>query len=52
MKTATSIEVTRTYLEMRDPADLHPARSDDSAHSRRAVALNAPRHSFVIYMLR
>jgi len=29
MKTATSIEVTRTYLEMRDPADLHPARSDD-----------------------
>jgi len=29
MKTATSIEVTRTYLEMRDPAVLQPARSDD-----------------------
>ena len=29
MKTATSIEVTRTYLEMRDPADLQPARKDD-----------------------
>jgi len=25
-----SIEVTRTYLEMRDPAELHAARSDDS----------------------
>ena len=29
MKTATSIEVTRTYLEMRDPADLQPACNDD-----------------------
>lgn len=29
MKTATSIEVTRTYLEMRDPAELQPARNDD-----------------------
>src|SRR5438105_11457591 len=29
MKTATAIEVTRTYLEMRDPSDLQPAPSDD-----------------------
>src|SRR5207245_3999602 len=30
MKTATTIDVTRTYLEMREPADLQTARSDDS----------------------
>jgi len=29
MKTATAIEVTRTYLEMRDASELEPARSDD-----------------------
>src|SRR5258708_19554891 len=29
MKTASSIEATRTYLEMRDPAELHPTRCDD-----------------------
>ena len=29
MKTAASIEVTRTYLEMCDPAELQPARNDD-----------------------
>ena len=29
MTTASTIEVTRTYLEMRDPSDLQPARSDD-----------------------
>ena len=29
MKTLSTIEVTRTYLEMRDPADLQPARIDD-----------------------
>ena len=29
MRTATSIEVTRTYLEMRDPAELQPARNGD-----------------------
>jgi GNAT superfamily N-acetyltransferase len=29
MKTATTIEVTRTYLEMRHPSELQPARSDD-----------------------
>ncbi len=29
MKTATTIEVTRTYLEMRDPSELQPARSND-----------------------
>jgi len=29
MKTASSIEVTRTYLEMRDPAELQSARCDD-----------------------
>lgn len=30
MKTATTMEVTRTYLEMRDPSDLHAAHSDNS----------------------
>jgi ribosomal protein S18 acetylase RimI-like enzyme len=29
MKPVSSIEVTRTYLEMRDPAHLQAARSDD-----------------------
>ena len=29
MTPSSTIEVTRTYLEMRAPADLHPARSDD-----------------------
>src|SRR5260370_16663694 len=29
MKTVSTIEVTRTYLEMRDPAELQAARSDD-----------------------
>ncbi|HYR77308.1 MAG TPA: GNAT family N-acetyltransferase [Pyrinomonadaceae bacterium] len=29
MKTSSTIEVTRTYLEMRDPAELQAARSDD-----------------------
>ncbi len=29
MKTSATIEVTRTYLEMRDPAELQAARSDD-----------------------
>jgi GNAT superfamily N-acetyltransferase len=29
MKTASSIEVTRTYLEMHDPSELQGARSDD-----------------------
>jgi GNAT superfamily N-acetyltransferase len=29
MKTTTTIEVTRTYLEMRDPGELQSARSDD-----------------------
>jgi GNAT superfamily N-acetyltransferase len=29
MKTASTIEVTRTYLEMRDPSELQTARSDD-----------------------
>jgi len=29
MKTGTSIEVTRTYLEMRDPAELQASRGDD-----------------------
>jgi len=29
MKTASSIEVTRTYLEMLDPSALRPARNDD-----------------------
>jgi len=29
MKTATAIEVTRTYLEMRDASELRPARSGD-----------------------
>jgi GNAT superfamily N-acetyltransferase len=30
MKTASSIEVTRTYLEMRDASELQGARSDDA----------------------
>src|SRR3982074_2344977 len=30
MRTASSIEVTRTYLEMREPAQLQAARCDDS----------------------
>ena len=30
MKTTPAIEVTRTYLEMRDASELAPARSDDS----------------------
>jgi GNAT superfamily N-acetyltransferase len=30
MKTAPSIEVTRTYLEMRDPSELQAARTDDA----------------------
>lgn len=29
MKTVSTIEVTRTYLEMRDPSELQAARSDD-----------------------
>ena len=29
MKSNSTIEVTRTYLEMRDLSDLEPARSDD-----------------------
>ena len=29
MRTTTTIEVTRTYLEMRDPAELQAARCDD-----------------------
>jgi GNAT superfamily N-acetyltransferase len=29
MRDVTSIEVTRTYLEMRDPSDLNAARLDD-----------------------
>src|SRR5260370_11364840 len=29
MKTVSTIEVTSTYLEMRDPAELQAARSDD-----------------------
>jgi GNAT superfamily N-acetyltransferase len=29
MTTASTIEVTRTYLEMRDPSELHPGHSDD-----------------------
>jgi ribosomal protein S18 acetylase RimI-like enzyme len=29
MKTPSTIEVTRTYLEMRDPAELQLARNDD-----------------------
>jgi GNAT superfamily N-acetyltransferase len=29
MTTLSTIEVTRTYLEMRDPSELQPARSDD-----------------------
>jgi GNAT superfamily N-acetyltransferase len=29
MKTTSTIEVTRTYLEMRDPAELHATRSDN-----------------------
>ncbi len=29
MKTHSTIEVTRTYLEMRDASDLQPTRSDD-----------------------
>jgi GNAT superfamily N-acetyltransferase len=30
MKVMSTIEVMRTYLEMRDPAELQPARCDDS----------------------
>ncbi len=29
MNTTTTIEVTRTYIEMHDPAELHPARCND-----------------------
>lgn len=29
MQTASTIQVTRTYLELRDPAQLQPARSED-----------------------
>ena len=29
MKAPSTIEVTRTYLEMLDPSELHPARNDD-----------------------
>jgi GNAT superfamily N-acetyltransferase len=29
MNTANTIQVTRTYLEMRDPAELRPARAED-----------------------
>jgi GNAT superfamily N-acetyltransferase len=29
MTTATTVQVTRTYLEMRKPSDLRPARSED-----------------------
>jgi GNAT superfamily N-acetyltransferase len=29
MKTTSTIEITRTYLEMREPAELHSARNDD-----------------------
>src|SRR2546429_8581033 len=29
MRAPATIEVTRTYLEMRDPSELQPARSDD-----------------------
>lgn len=29
MKTSSTIEVTRTYLEMRDPSELQAARTDD-----------------------
>src|SRR5713226_5579974 len=29
MKTATTIEVTRSYLEMREPSELRSARSND-----------------------